>query len=1219
MRNPVAVLLLVALAALLGHVAPARAEATAAEVEEDCSLASTLVTPHKDWARGYVGGPVRALFFVYTGAYDGTWEDTGTRVREVVELGERFDLEADAVLFCGSGDGKWVFHGLALGEERAERLLETPYQLYCIAGFPMEKLPAKIQYLILKQVAQGAGLLCCGAGAQEYMAPRRLITPTPTFLTAGVPPLDGKQSTDVVSAYRLGKGRGVWLNYDAHALAPAPVFSYRGVAEYDYRMLLVGRAALWAASREGDISVESVLGDPPPVLPWGKGALTMVTLSSRAAEPMRATVDLEVCRAADAHRVPLERTEVTLRPGEATGVPVAPPGLRAGDYFLDVVVKSKRGTEAFAAAAFTVESPFGVGEVKLDRSFVEVGETIRGTAALRGPLPPGATLRVRVRDSYDRILKQRDTPLAPDQVEVPFDYQADAFSTNWMRAEALLLSGGEEVEQKDASFSVPKRRHDQHNFVMWDAPMDVLGPYAWRKLQEVGMNVCLLGSMGAARPAPPSLLACDASLVPYSTRILDPKDESGFMQPVCWNDEPKVSEYVQGIVDAQTYLREQGVFVYSLGDEGVTLGCCVHPACIAAYRGYLAAQYGTIAALNASWGTAYASFGEVDLLDHADNMEAAALHTCFPRWYDRQAFARWNLMHFSGRFVEAYRRLDPEALTGFEGTGGFGDDYDAVLGINTFYGPYPGIGDDIVRSAAPRSLVRSNWMGYSKTGDALSDAAWRMVMKGTDSIWYWMWSGIGSWRGYLRPTLDLWPATADLAEEMRPVRQGLGDLLLKSEVVHSGIAIFYSLPSALSCQLENGGEFVGAQADHETWTQLTYELGLDVRYITSAMLKGGALTTDEFRVLLLPMTQALSLDEADAIRRFAEAGGTVIADVRPGIYDGHCKPVTPGVLDDLFGIRRTGRGKADNQPVAIDGAIQGRRVRVDLPKARLDTEVEPAGAEALGRSGGTPVVLVNRVGAGRAILLSFQPLVGDAQEVAASRELVRWLYDADGASLKRGRSPFPVDAPGSATASVGKGLRPLFSAPDGGPLPKTETRVWRDGAALVFGLWRRMENEWFGPKTGTTAGPPVPASITLPQAMHVYDLRGGRHLARVKRIDTTLHWGRASFFLALPYEIPAPRVSVSPRMPTPGEPVTAAIALDVPARAREKLAVWVEVTDPDGNSPLWGRQVVLLDGGRGEIRFPTPHNPLPGRWKVKVTELFSGQSAQASWTLRQGA
>ncbi len=1185
----------VALMLLAGLAAPVVAATNAVEVEEDHSLASTLITPHKAWAKGYVGGPVRTLFFIDTGPYDGTWEDTGTRVREAVELGQRFDLQSDAIFYCGSGDGLWHFHGQGLGEQRARRLLQTPYQLYVIAGFPMAKLPAEFQYRILSQVAKGAGLLCCGAGADEYLVAKRRIDPTPAFLINGVPGFDGKTAADMVSAYRLGKGRGVWFRHGAGSLSAAPAYSARALAEYDYRMLLVGRAALWAASREGDVAFESVVAGFSPSIAGGTTMASEVTLRSTAAEKVDATVELELCRASDGQRTPLGKAEVTLPPGESVRVPVKLPTLRAGGYYVDAVAKSKRGTEAFAAGSFAFESPFGVGEVKLDRPFVEVGETIRGTATLRGPVPDGAVLQLRYRDSYDRVLDQQDVALSPGQTEVPLSYQATTFATNWMRAEALLRAGDREIEQKDASFLVPKRRHNQHNFVMWDAPMDVLGPFAWRQMQAVGYNVCLLGTFGPpAREAPASLLACDASIAPYSTRILDPKDENGYMQPVCWNDDPKAADYVQGIVDAQIHMREQGVFVYSLGDEGVTLGCCVHPACIATYRRWLAEQYGTIEALNASWGTTYASFDQVDLLDHADNMEAAARTSCFPRWYDRQAFARWNLMHFVRRFVEGYRELDPEALTGFEGTGGFGDDYDAILATNTFYGPYPSIGDDLVRSIAPRSTVRSNWMGYSKTGDALSDAAWRMVIKGMDSIWFWMWSGIGDWRGYLRPTLDLWPATADLAEEMRPVRQGLGDLLIRSKVEHSGIAIYYSVPSTLSAQLENGSDFVSPQTDHERWLQFIYELGLDARYVSTAMLRSGALTTDEFRVLLLPMTQALSAEEAAAIRKFAEAGGTVIADVRPGIYDGHCKPLEPGALDDLFGIRRTGRGKAADQPVSIDGTMAGHRVKLDLPKARIDTEVEAAGAQALGRAGETPVAFVHRAGAGAAALLNFQLLAGDAEQVKASRELARLVLSLSGA-----RSPISVSAPG------------------GGPLPNTESRVWRDGDALVFGLWRRMENEWFGPKSGTTAGPPVPASVTLPEPMHVYDLRAGKHLGNVKQFETTLRWGRASFFMALPYEIAAPSVTVSPRMPVPGEPATAEIELAVPPRASEKLAVFVQAVAPDGSTPFWGQKVVLLDGGRGQVQFPTPYNPVVGRWKVKATELFSGKSGEASWTLRE--
>ncbi|NCO38574.1 MAG: hypothetical protein COZ06_22595 [Armatimonadetes bacterium CG_4_10_14_3_um_filter_66_18] len=1182
------------LTALMALAPLVRADTNAKEVEEDNSLASTLITPHKEWAKGYVNGPVRALFFVYTGAYDGTWEDTGTRVRQVVELGQRFDLQSDAVLFCGTGN-KWVFHGLKLGEDRARRLLAKPYQLYVLAGFGMDKLPAEFQYLILKQVAQGAGLLCCGPGASDYLAPKRLIDPTPAPLVQGVPALDAKAPAQTVSAYRLGKGRGVWLKYDTQSLVPAPEFSRVGLRELDYRMLLVGRAALWAASREGEVSVTTVLGDTPFVARQADAQTAGdVVVTNTGTKPLQATVSLALCRASDGLKTSLPDRAVDLVAGQACPVAVNLPRLRAGEYFLDAVVKSKRGMEACGAAAFAVESDFGVESVTVAQSFVERGEALKGAAALRGTSPADAVLRIRFRDSYDRVLSQQEFKPAAGQSEYPFEYRPDAFATLEMRAQAVLLAGGQEVELKEALFTVPKRRQNQFNFVMWDAGMDALGYYAWRQMQEAGYNVCLLGSLGAQRKQPAVLRACDASIAPYSTRILDPKDEQGQMQPVCWNDDPAATTYVQGIVGNQKFLREQGVFVYSLGDEGVTKGCCVSPACIAAYRKYLAAQYETIDRLNASWGTTYKAFDEVDLLDHSDNMENAAATTCSPRWYDRQAFARYNLMQFVGRFVRTYQGLDPQALTGFEGTGGFGDDYDAILGTNEFYGPYPDIGDDILRSVAPKQLVSSNWMGYSKTGDALSDAAWRMVMKGKNSIWYWMWSGIGNWRGYLRPTLDFWPAIDDLTQEMCPVKEGLGDLLMQADMAHSGIAVFYSLPSALSCQLEHSKEFLNAQTVHERWTQLTYDLGLDFRYLTSGLLEQGALTNAQFKAIILPMTQALSAEEAATIRRFAEQGGTVIADVRPGMFDEHCKPATPGLLDDLFGIRRTGRGKALDAPVTLTASLGQRKLDLQLAKVKLDAEVEAAAGQALATADKTPALIVNTVGKGRAILLNFQLLTDKPEDTstARARRLLRFLYDAAGV---RG------------AVSV--------ASPKGEPLPLTETRVWQDGDALVFGLWRQMENAWFSPKGGTAAGKPVSARVTLPAARHLYDLRAHKYLGSVNRLDTQLRWGRASFFLASPYKLGAPKIALSAQTPARGQTLTASLSLDIPAGTKERHSLWVEVSDPSGRRPLWGQQVVVLQGGKGQVQFHTALNDPAGKWRVKATELFSGQAAEASWAI----
>lgn len=1180
------------LAAALLAAGVAAADTNAAEVELEHSLQTRLVTPHEDWSRGYVRGPIRALCFVYMGAYDGTWADEGTRLREVVELGERFDLQADAVYYGGSG-ARWDFHGNKLGADRAERLLSKPYQLYVLAGFSLDKLPAKMQYEILSQVARGAGLLCCGPGS-EYLVEKRKLA-LPPALDGGLPVVDGKPIGEWATAYRLGRGRGVWLRYGTGALLPTSEFSFRRLHELDYWLLLVGRAAQWAAGLDNDVQVSLTPGGQPLHVARGsREPAGEVVISSGHAGP--ATLSLKLVRPEDGLAVKLADTPITLAAGKPAAVPVSLPRLRAGSYYLNAIVTSKRGAEACGAATLAVDSDCGVAQVSLDNTYVEPGKALGGTAVLRGTPPADSTVRVRFRDGYGRVLAQQDLPVKAGQAEYRFRYEATAAATIGMGAEAVLLSAGAEVELGQAAFTVPKRRQGQMNFTMWDTPNDPLGYYVWQQLKAAGYNISLIGSMGEKpRPAPEVLKACDVTIAPYSTRILDPKDENGYMKPVCWNDAPAVDEYVQKIVDNQVLLRQAGVFVYSLGDEGVTAGCCTHPACLAAYRRWLQDQYGDVAALNNSWGTSYGSFGEVALLDPKDNLESAAQKTNFPRWYDRQAFARYNLMQFAGRFGKAYDALDPKAKTGFEGTGGYGDDFEAIMGLNRFYGPYPSIGDDILRSAYPRDRVRSNWMGYSKTGDALSDAAWRMVMKNMDSVWYWMWSGIGSFWGYVRPTFDYFDATADVTAEMRPVREGLGDLLLQTEVADSRLAFLYSLPSALASGLEDTRDFTSGQADHELWTQLTYECGLDFRYVTDHMLLDGALQRGGYKVLWLPLSQALSAAQAEVIRQFVKGGGTVIADLRPGLYDAHCKPLERGLLDDVFGIRRSGRGKSLSGTVNLDTTIAERRLKLSFPNAKVDPGVQAAGAEEIGRVGQTPVLLVNNYGAGRAVLLNFTfaSLKAEDEATMQVRELLSAIYAAGGA-----RAPLGV------------------ASPAGKPLPLTESRTWRNGQALVFGLWRQMQNAWFAPKSGTQAGAPVPARVTLPAPAHVYDLRAGKYLGKVSRLETRLRWGRANFFAALPYKLGPTTVSLSGAVPQAGQDLIATVKLGVPAGAREKHAVYVEVIDPAGRRPLWGRWPVVAEQGQARVAIPVAYNDQPGKWTVRATELFSRQAAEASWTIK---
>ncbi len=370
---------LASLLIVVAGVIPALAATNAQEVDEASSLQSDLVTPHKPWGQGHVGGRVKTLFFIYTGAYAGEWEDPRSSVREVVELNQRFDLDAEALLFCGKAGSEWVFHGQKLGEQRAERLLKKNYDLYVLAGFAMSNLPAKIQYLILKEVADGAGLLCCGPGAGEYMVDRRKIAPTPGFLTGGVPQLREAPVADVVSAYQLGEGRGAWLRYGTRSLVPNNTFSPSEQAAYDYHMMLVGRAALWAAGREGDLSIDAVMGDQPPTLDrTAQGNSGEIAISSTLDRAIEGTAQLELRRAADGVKYAIDAQPVALAALGQANLTVPIPQVPAGDYFLDVIVRSKRGIETFGAGALTVASDFGVEAVSVDSSFVEVGESISG-------------------------------------------------------------------------------------------------------------------------------------------------------------------------------------------------------------------------------------------------------------------------------------------------------------------------------------------------------------------------------------------------------------------------------------------------------------------------------------------------------------------------------------------------------------------------------------------------------------------------------------------------------------------------------------------------------------------------------------------------------------------------------------------------------------------------------------------------------------------------
>ena len=193
----------------------------------------------------------------------------------------------------------------------------------------------------------------------------------------------------------------------------------------------------------------------------------------------------------------------------------------------------------------------------------------------------------------------------------------------------------------------------------------------------------------------------------------------------------------------------------------------------------------------------------------------------------------------------------------------------------------------------------------------------------------------------------------------------------------------------------------------------------------------------EYKVLILPGCLCLSDVEAKRIRAFVEAGGTVIADFMPGLWDQHGKGrATGGVLDDVFGVKHS--------PDLKMAGVFGGKLWCELNQdenfgwktyesflANGNTCIKDAsGFDKAVRNMKTATV--NRVGKGTGVLLNLSPQWYNA-------------YRAKGAEAAAKRTTFmePVQA------ATGKRWVSLKGAP--GKEFGYEITYWKkDGRTILF-------------------------------------------------------------------------------------------------------------------------------------------------------------------------
>jgi hypothetical protein len=382
----------------------------------------------------------------------------------------------------------------------------------------------------------------------------------------------------------------------------------------------------------------------------------------------------------------------------------------------------------------------------------------------------------------------------------------------------------------------------------------------------------------------------------------DLSDNSVFLRDPSLSDPVWLAKVRDRLADNVHEEQRYHPLYYSLGDETGIADLTafwdfdLSPASVVAMRMWLRQQYGPLAALNAEWGTRFATWNAVTPPTTRQAMRRTDGN--FAAWSD---FKAWMDVAFADALrqgTDAVHRADPSALAGIEGAqmpGWGGYDYGRLASAVDVMESYD-MGDAMVIALSfnPHLVMLTTSFGAER---ADLHAIWREFLRGSRGLVLW-----DEDNGVVLPDGTLAPRGQAYAPVFAELRGGLGHRLLAMQRHSDPVAILVSQASFrtqwMLDQQPKGDAWVMRKSETELednvlrvaqrgYTQGLTRLGLTPRYVSSEMLAQGAL--GDAKLLILPHTLALSPAEVAAIGRFVAYGGTVIADVPPGDFDAHGK------------------------------------------------------------------------------------------------------------------------------------------------------------------------------------------------------------------------------------------------------------------------------------------------------------------------------------------
>ena len=1063
--------------------------------------------------------------------------------------------------------------------------------------------------------------------------------------------------TPMLTALSPGKTRLTALNAAMHGLELNTYFEdqspalrgevYQEYPWHEYSYLLLAKMVLWAAGRDANpglerIDVQEADADAVEIEVTvtdrdGGNAEVSVELILRDPfhQPVGAPIAPKVGAPEDGRREPVHFR-------------VAGP-LAAGDYTADFILRDAAGAVAdFGSVAVRVPGHVSIASVRPRVPVQELGRAATVTVAVSAAEPVSGRLDWYLKDTYSRTVQAGSVPAS----------FASGSSTLELVTEPLVT--GSRVLGLDVCFSSgvrPLCRRVSYLFVRQPRRIDdvmfevyILGGghranRSFPFMRQLGVDAG--GTPYSGTPWSTAFLAVQNNQIPlFGNQFISdfgyygaagavrsgPPREWPDVQPDgpanrrVWPGITRPGGGGYGICPHHPYslkgraerVRKRGpiAMLYSPLDYFIADECtfqrntyqktkdslddlCFCQYCLAAFREYLKAEYGTLEALNSGWDTSCASWEQAMPLPGRQ----ARLLGNWSRWIDFRIFTAKSYCGSVVAVQEQLRRIDPGSRTSgnihWESPWtGYMAYYLHGPGANATAEVYPRTFEQ-VRSYSPAPAFRRIHIGYATypghPRTVTDHYAWRNLGYGGGRTDFY--NGIeGMYGGVLQPTYELaWMGEwlKDLDTSMR--QTGIGKAILTSTPDPAVVGVMESYPSEFSYYLEpqhfdDDGYY--RRGDYAMWHDikrfwgsygtLAEDVGLPWRLVNEE--ECAERVPEGLRVLFLPRVTCLSRRTVRALEQFVRDGGTVVADVRLGERDGHGRPSAdggPAWLQELFGVRRMRLGQDTGQ---VEVSVQPWP---ELPAGGMiatschEPGIEAAGALPHGKyADGTPHTLLRRLGKGTFVYLNYE----------------LWGYGST-------RSP---------------GVRALAGAILSRAEVKTDYGLFGpDGRHVVnvlclrrtrgsMGYYFILHNQR-GPRTEQ-------ADLVLPEPAHLYDVGTHTYLGRRERLPVEPSATRGQLIAAVPYRMTGLDLSVDARAGQ-GRNVELRVKLKATGKGIGDHVVRLEVSRPDGAAcPYWSGNV-LAAGGQYARTWSLALDEAPGSWRVRAVDVLSGNTAETTFDI----